>query len=85
MDNINQEDEFGRMIGKWIHYYPNGQINSIENFIKGEIWRGEYIAFHDNGNIAYKDVYHIDEIINYSQDFEPNGRLIYDNFIHQIF
>lgn len=46
--------------GLYVSWYPNGQINSISNYIKGQRI-GIYIEYYDNGQLKEKGSYWIEQ------------------------
>jgi antitoxin component YwqK of YwqJK toxin-antitoxin module len=66
---INGKDVFG----KWIDYYENGQIESIENYERNKL-DGLYQYYHDNGQLWTEKTYKNGRIWNVHSNFDRNGK-----------
>jgi antitoxin component YwqK of YwqJK toxin-antitoxin module len=46
----------GKLHGKWVMYYENGQLWIKENYVNGER-HGESVQYHENGQLKSKENY----------------------------
>jgi uncharacterized protein len=65
----------GKRTGKWLYYYPNGQIENIE-FNKNGLVDGEFISYHDNGKLSAKGRYEKGNRVGIFHVYNDKGELI---------
>ncbi|WP_291259472.1 toxin-antitoxin system YwqK family antitoxin [Fusobacterium sp.] len=46
----------GKANGKWLTFYPNGNLKSIENWKNGKLF-GKFVLYQENGNKIFETVY----------------------------
>ena len=58
LENYND----GKLEGKYIHYFENGEVNSIGNYQNGKL-EGKYIYYDLDGRIYWEGVYNNDLLV----------------------
>ncbi len=56
----------GNRVGKWISYFPDGSVSSIENFDDEGASDGESFSYHRNGKLNSKMIFKKDEPIMFT-------------------
>lgn len=63
------------MHGKWIFYYPSGNVESIEHFHKGRPTK-TYTEFYENGKVKVKGMFSKTKIITETKKDTIDGTII---------
>lgn len=83
IDNKNREFfKNGVPNGKWLSFYPNGNIKSIENWKNG-ILNGKYILYNKNGYPISKTSFLNGKDNGTFQLYHSNGQLQILGFFHE--
>jgi antitoxin component YwqK of YwqJK toxin-antitoxin module len=72
---VNQIDSEGMRQGKWAKNYPNGQP-MYEGYFKDNKPVGDWIRFHEGGQVKAKINYSLVSDSAFAQLFEPGGKKI---------
>ena len=62
-------------VGKWIYYFPNGNLFSTENYVKGNL-EGELKNYYENGKVLEITQYEKGKKNGFSKKFSDQGVLI---------
>ncbi|MGL4307538.1 toxin-antitoxin system YwqK family antitoxin [Cetobacterium sp. SF1] len=71
----------GHPNGKWLTFYKNGRLKSIENWKNG-VLNGNYVLYRENGNRISKTTFTDGKDNGNFQLYHTNGKIQIEGFFH---